>query len=225
MSLQNGVIVGRVTKVKDPDGMGRVHIEFPWMEGNAKGYWAPVATMMSGGGRGSWFMPEEGDEVLVCFDHARADHPYIVGFLWNGKDKPPADDVDHEVRRIRTTSGHQLDFDDRKGGTKVEVSSSSGHYVRLDDKGGAVTVKTKDGHLLEMVDGPEAHILIKTSAGMSIEIDNKANMKVNSPVSVEVKTLKAKFTGIVEALQVKAKVGLFQSVIGKAYSNAPGNFH
>ena len=78
-----------VKDVDDPNGEGRIRVDFPWMGGNNQSYWAPVATLMSGSGRGSWFMPEVGDEVLVAFDHEDVNHPYILGFLWNGKDKPP----------------------------------------------------------------------------------------------------------------------------------------
>ena len=34
--------------------------------------------------------PEGGDEVLVAFAHADVRDPYVPGFLWNSKDKPPA---------------------------------------------------------------------------------------------------------------------------------------
>ena len=49
----------------------RVLVEFPWMGPGALSIWAPVATLMSGGGRGTYFMPEPGDEVLVAFDQGR----------------------------------------------------------------------------------------------------------------------------------------------------------
>ena len=35
-------------------------------------------------------MPEKDDDVLVAFDHGDTTIPYIVGFLWNGKNRPPA---------------------------------------------------------------------------------------------------------------------------------------
>ena len=90
----NGVVVGQVKSVDDKRGEGRILVEFPWMEGRNQSYWAPSATLMSGGGRGAWFRPEKGDEVLVAFDHGDVNHPYIVGFLWNGVDRPPSNDPD-----------------------------------------------------------------------------------------------------------------------------------
>lgn len=115
----NGVVIGRVKRVDDPQGEGRILVEFPWMEGRNQSYWAPPATLMSGGGRGAWFMPEQGDEVLLAFDHGDINHPYIVGFLWNGVDKPPR--TDPALRTIQTVSGHVLEFDDNGGGESISI--------------------------------------------------------------------------------------------------------
>ena len=63
-------IVGEVDAAR-----ARVLVEFPWMGPGALSIWAPVATLMSGGGREFYFMPEPGDEVLVAFDQGRLDFP------------------------------------------------------------------------------------------------------------------------------------------------------
>jgi uncharacterized protein involved in type VI secretion and phage assembly len=119
-----GVVVGRVKSVNDTQGEGRIKIEFPWMEGRNQSYWAPLATLMSGGGRGAWFMPEEGDEVLVAFDQGDVNYPYIIGFLWNGVDKPPR--TDPALRTIQTVSGHVLEFDDNGGNEKISLLFKGG---------------------------------------------------------------------------------------------------
>ena len=64
--------------------------------------------MMSGNNRGSFFMPELQDEVLVAFNQGSARDPYIVGFLWNGQDLPPGQDV--RDRRITSRNGHEIRF-------------------------------------------------------------------------------------------------------------------
>ena len=79
-----------VSDIKDPDNQGRVKIRLPWSPDDA-GYdlWARLATMMAGNKRGSWFIPEVGDEVLVMFEAGDPRRPYVIGMLWNGKDNPP----------------------------------------------------------------------------------------------------------------------------------------
>ncbi len=47
-----------------------------------------MATLFAGKDRGSWFMPDVGDEVLVSFEHGDPSRPYVLGGLWNGTDSP-----------------------------------------------------------------------------------------------------------------------------------------
>jgi len=112
-----------VISVKDPEGQGRVQVSFPWMGGQNEGYWSPVATLMSGGGRGSWFMPVEGDEVLVAFNQEDVGSSYILGYLWNGQDTPPSSDPN--LRTIRSVNGHEIQLYD------PPVSGGDQGYIRI----------------------------------------------------------------------------------------------
>jgi phage baseplate assembly protein gpV len=202
VSRIDGVVVALVKDTDDKEGEGRVKVEFPWMEGKNEGYWAPVATMMSGERRGSWFMPETGDEVLVAFERGDVNHPFVVGFLWNGKDKPPiADGIPASVRRLRTKSGHILEFDDRDGKERILVKTQGDHEIELEDSKGFVRVETKGGHQLDMTDGPTGHVDIKTNGRHnatltdgptgSVEIKTSGNQKAllrNVPPGIEVST-------------------------------------
>src|SRR5829696_2975045 len=87
-----GCYPGLVSDIKDPDNQGRVKITLPWAPDTGGGRyeaWARLATLMGGNNRGSWFIPDVGDEVLVLFEGGDARRPYVVGGLWNGSDKPP----------------------------------------------------------------------------------------------------------------------------------------
>src|SRR5258708_1417769 len=87
-----GVYPALVTDVQDPEGQGRVKVRLPWAPdpgGSSYETWARLATMMAGGGRGSWFVPDPQDEVLVAFEGGNPRRPYVVGALWNGQDNPP----------------------------------------------------------------------------------------------------------------------------------------
>lgn len=153
-------IHGMVTaKVKDRNSQGQVLLTYPWLTGNNTGYWAPVATMMSGNSRGSWFMPEKGDDVLVAFDHGDFDHPYVVGFLWNGKDKPPSldpgADADPQRRILRSVNGHMIEIYDPDVGADGEKG-----YIRLRDAYGsevvlqnsAITITAKGSLIIDAQD-------------------------------------------------------------------------
>ncbi|HEY0072411.1 MAG TPA: phage baseplate assembly protein V, partial [Chloroflexia bacterium] len=66
-----GVYPALVTDIKDPDGQGRVKVALPWSpDAKSESYevWARIATMMGGGNRGTWFIPDVDDEVLIAFE-------------------------------------------------------------------------------------------------------------------------------------------------------------
>jgi uncharacterized protein involved in type VI secretion and phage assembly len=86
---------------------------------------------MAGPSRGQFYSPEVGDEALVAFEHGDFDHPFVVGFLWNGVDQPP--ESDRKKRVIVSVSGHRITLDDSPGGEKIEIKSSSGQTITIDD--------------------------------------------------------------------------------------------
>jgi uncharacterized protein involved in type VI secretion and phage assembly len=128
LSRVYGVISATVKQVEDAEGLGRVHLDYPWMEGQTETNPAPIATMMAGGGRGSWFMPEVGDEVLVAFYQGDVNHPYIIGFLWNGKNKPPS--TDRHMRVIHSVNGHRIELYD------PDIANGDQGHIRLEDAHG-----------------------------------------------------------------------------------------
>jgi phage baseplate assembly protein V len=142
MARIKGVVVGLVVDVNDPNGEGRIRVEFPWMGGQNKSYWAPVATLMTGNGRGSWFMPEVGDEVLVAFEHEDADHPFVLGFLWNGQDKPP--ETSSHKRLLKSVKGHTILLDDSDGDEKIEITTGKGLKITMDDTSNSITIQASD---------------------------------------------------------------------------------
>jgi uncharacterized protein involved in type VI secretion and phage assembly len=73
-------------------------------------------------------MPEKEDEVLVAFEHGDTRFPYIVGFLWNGQDKPPRSDP--QKRLIRSVNGHEIEIYD------PDIKGGDLGYIRLKDAQG-----------------------------------------------------------------------------------------
>jgi uncharacterized protein involved in type VI secretion and phage assembly len=138
MAQMKGIVTGQVVSVDDPDKQGRVQVSFPYLGGQNESYWAPVATLMSGSKRGTWFMPEKGDEVVVAFNQDNNAHPFILGFLWNGAEAPPETDAKNRV--IVTPGGHSLRFEDGNS-KRIILKSSSGQKITLDDSEGSITLE------------------------------------------------------------------------------------
>ncbi|MGN6717848.1 MAG: phage baseplate assembly protein V [Candidatus Binatia bacterium] len=156
--------------LNDPEGLGRVELQFPWLSDSLRSYWAPVAAPLAGKRRGVFFMPEIDDEVLVAFEHGSFDHPFIVGYLWNGVDPPPESDLKNRV--IRTPGGHTLRFEDGDGAKKVIVKSSNGHQIILDDAGTTVVVQLKGGGSINMTQDSlvlqHGHTITITAQGIAL---------------------------------------------------------
>ncbi len=169
MSLMNGVVIGLVTDVNDN---GKVKIKFPWLPEEPESDWVRIATTMAGNDRGTFFMPEKDDEVLVAFEHGDTEYPVVVGFLWNGKDKPPENDK--HIRRIKTTSGHTMEFDDNPGQEKIVIETQGKHTIEFDDKPGQekIKVESQGGQKIEIEDNPAGKITIKTQMGNEVKFDD-----------------------------------------------------
>lgn len=131
MRTINGVVIGLIIDL-DP-ATPALKLSFPWMSPAQNSNWAPIATLMAGNNRGSYCMPELGDEVLVAFEHGNFDHPFVVGFLWNGVDKPPANK--QELRLIRSKNGHEIAIYDPAPAAGdqgyVKISDAHGNVVKL----------------------------------------------------------------------------------------------
>jgi uncharacterized protein involved in type VI secretion and phage assembly len=171
-----GVVVGVVTNNQDPEKMGRVKVRFPWLNETDESNWARVATMMAGQDRGTWFLPEVGDEVLVAFEHGDVQFPYVVGSLWNGVDTPPRDNADgqNNERVIKSRSGHELIFGDEDGKEKVEIKTKAGHQLLLDDTSGSevITVVDKSGNNKIELDTAANSIAITAQTKISLKAQN-----------------------------------------------------
>lgn len=171
-----GVMIGLVSDNQDPDGLGRVKLRFPWKDDTDESTWARIATLMAGKDRGSWFLPEVGDEVLVAFEHGDVQHPYVLGALWNGVDTPSGDNSDgqNNIRKIKSRSGHELILDDTSNAEKVTVKTRAGHTINLDDTAGGekIEVKDKTGSNKVVIDSVQNSINIECTMQLKI----KANM-------------------------------------------------
>jgi phage baseplate assembly protein V len=118
----NGVMIGVVEDVDDPDQRGRIKVYLPILELTSD--WSRVAAPLAGNERGFHFLPEVGDEVLVAFDQGDVKTAFVLGYLWNGVDKVPQTDA--HKRTLKTVSGHLLEFDDTGGSEKVTLKFKGG---------------------------------------------------------------------------------------------------
>jgi uncharacterized protein involved in type VI secretion and phage assembly len=137
-----GVTLGVVTDINDTKNLGRVRVRFPWLSNRVETAWARIATPWAGQRRGSYFLPEVDDEVLVAFRHGDLSYPYILGFLWSENDPPPESSPKRELKELRSKRGSVIAFDDTQQKESITVRSPGGLEVAVDD--GAKQVRISD---------------------------------------------------------------------------------
>jgi phage protein D len=186
-----GVVVGIVTNVRDDQGLARIKVKYPTISDQLESNWARLVTPMAGNGRGFEFIPEVNDEVLVAFEYDDINKPYILGALWNGKDKPPeasnsivGSDGKVQKRIIRSLSGHTITLDDTSGSEKISIiDKTTKNLFEIDSAKNSMSVLTSDGHKILMdskgITIESAGTLTLKSTG-NMDIQSQANMTAKS---------------------------------------------
>lgn len=212
-----GVYPALVSDIKDPDGQGRVKITLPWTpdtDGGRYEAWARLATMMGGNRRGSWFVPDVNDEVLVAFEGGNPRRPYVVGALWNGTDQPPQamDGAgNNDLKVLRSRNGVKITLDDQDGQEKMILETPGGQKITLKDGPGAVEIVDSNGNSVKL---ESSGVTVNAAAKVTVsatQVEISAGMvTVNAGMS--------KFSGVVQADTLIAN-----SVIGASYTPGAGN--
>ncbi len=180
-----GLVVALVTNNDDPDGLARVRLKFPWLADGYESDWARLVQLGAGPDSGAVFIPEVNDEVLVGFEFGDIRRPYVVGSLWNGKDKP----------RL----GEDL-FDNGKIKRRGFVSRRGHRFIFFDDPGkSGIAMLTSDGsvRLALKETGSEVHLVCQgnviVEAQGNVDITSKGNVSIEGTGGLSLKS-----SGVVE---------------------------
>jgi uncharacterized protein involved in type VI secretion and phage assembly len=212
-----GVYPALVVDVKDPDGQGRVKITLPWSADTSGGRyeaWARLATLMAGRNRGTWFVPDPSDEVLVAFEGGDTRRPYIVGALWNGADKPPVSmdpEGKNNVKVLRSRNGVKVTLDDSTGQEMFIAETPGGQKLTLKDGPGSVEIVDSNGNAIKL---QPSGITITASAKVTVS----ASLVEVSASLVSVNAGVSRFSGVVIADTV-----ITNSIISASYTPGAGN--
>ncbi len=212
-----GVYAGVVSDISDPQGQGRVKVKLPWSpDGDGQAYeaWARLATFMAGNNRGSWFVPDVDDEVLLAFEAGDPRRPYVVGSLWNGKDAPPQT-MDgagrNPIKLLRSRNGVKITLDDSDGRELLKLETPGGQSVVLQDGPGSIEIKDSNGNTIKL---EASGITVTASAQVKVQ----ASTVEISAGMVTVNAGMSKFSGVVQADTV-----ISNSVVSASYTPGAGN--
>ncbi|MBU4216202.1 MAG: VgrG-related protein [Actinobacteria bacterium] len=188
-----GVVPAVVTNADDPQNLGRVKLQFPWMSEDAESNWTRVVGAGAGPDAGFLIVPEVGDEVLVAFEQGSFNRPYVLGGLWNGQQAlPPTAASGNEkplVRSWHSRTGHHITVYDNAD-NKIEIITSGGQMLVLDDANQRITITSSSGMTLTFDDGGGKfsiegnQIEIKASGSLKIEAGANIDLQAGGQVNV-----------------------------------------
>jgi uncharacterized protein involved in type VI secretion and phage assembly len=212
-----GVYPALVSDIADPDKQGRVKVKLPWSpdtDSDEYAAWARIATLMGGSSRGSWFIPDVNDEVLVVFEGGDPRRPYVIGGLWNGSDSPPEsmDGAGKNYKKVlKSRNGVKVTLDDKDGQESFIAETPGGQKVTLKDGPGSLELVDSNGNSLKLdTSGITINAAMKLSITASM-IDVSASMvSVSAPM--------ATFSGTVQANTM-----ITPSIVASSYTPGAGN--
>ncbi|OXA91645.1 type VI secretion system Vgr family protein [Flavobacterium hercynium] len=127
----------KVKENNDPEGLGRIKVEFYGASGTAVTEWIRMVQPYSGSGKGFYFIPEIGEEVLIGFEGNNIQNPYVIGTQYNGNDKSPYSDSKNNIKAIHTRSGLIIKFTEDES---IVISDVGGNEIKLDSVGGNLDI-------------------------------------------------------------------------------------
>jgi len=126
----------------DPEGLGRIRVQFPWQKTVGEMTpWIRIVTPHAGSDKGFHFIPEVNEEVLIGFEGGNAEHPYMMGSLYNGSGKAGAFKSEkNDIKAIKTRSGHTFELNDANGSESITITDKNGNIITIDTANNNITI-------------------------------------------------------------------------------------
>lgn len=180
-----GLQVGVVTNFKDdPEKEFRVEVKIPAVTPGDGTVWAALCSPDAGKGRGFFFRPEVGDEVVVGFLNNDPRYPVVIGSLYGSKNFPPKDFSNLTEKNIKkgfvTKSGTTITFLDDNSAS-VFIQTPNNNKILLDDEAKAIKLTDQNGNSVTM---DQSGIVIKSSKDLKLDVSGNVEI---SGAKVDVK--------------------------------------
>jgi len=201
-----GLQIGLVTKLEnDPESEFRIQVKLPLADNAAEGFWARVALLDAGNGRGSFFMPYVGDEVIIGFINDDPRDAVVLGMLNSGSNPAPftpADDnyekgfvsknnlritfnEDKKVILLQTPAGKSITLDDNDQ-NKIVVKDENNNSIEM-SSGGIIIKSAKDLQLKATGDIKLEGVNVETTASGNFKAQGSGGVSIQSSGTAELK--------------------------------------
>lgn len=239
-----GLHVGIVTSLEDPDGQNRIMVRLPTIMADDDGIWSRVSTLDAGNNRGTFFLPEIGDEVIVGFINNDPRHAVVLGMMNSAHFPAPltASNDNHEKGYVSRSEMKMVFNDDKK---TIQIETPAGNKLLISEEDKAIKLEDQNGNKLTMDDkgirlesfkdielaAPSGNFKMTDMTGNSIKgepggITIQAASKLTlggaqveiSGAQLTASAAMAQFSGVVQTTTLIAT-----SVVGTTYTPGAGN--
>jgi type VI secretion system secreted protein VgrG len=157
----------------DEQGLGRIRVQYKWMNQSEKTPWIRMMMPHAGGGKGAFFIPEKGEEVIVAFENNNPTKPYVQGAIYNSSQNNQFSNKGNDIKTIQTRSGTKLRMNDAEG--SVFVEDPSGNTWFMDGKG---NIKVNAPNNMSITVGKDLDISV--GANMSTKVGVNETMIIGN---------------------------------------------
>jgi phage baseplate assembly protein gpV len=165
---------------------GKALVEIPTL---SQTVWARIVAVGAGPGRGFFWAPQIGDEVLLALSHNEPGDAYIIGGVWNAETRRPPllSTADLLSKRIIRTGflpggGHQIEFDDIA--QTITITTSTLQVIKM----APASIQIKSD--------PKTMISMTTESVQIVAGDNLINLTPEG-ITMTGKTINLSATGVV----------------------------
>lgn len=187
-----------VTDNNDPEKQGRVKVQMFWQqERNETTNWIRVMTPDAGSGkggaanRGFVAIPEKGDQVMIDFEWALPDYPFVLGGMFHGK-SGGGGGQGNNIKSLTHKSGSMVSLD----GPSITIKDAAGNSIYLD---GNDLISIEANAKIELKSGSSSITLGKDGkiliSGIDIVIHGTSSAEMKSTASFLAKGADGKLDG------------------------------
>ena len=176
----------KVVENEDKQKLGRIRVQFPWQEAQNKEMktpWLRIAVPYSGQGKGCYFIPEIGEEVMVGFEMNNAERPYIIGTFFNGGNGKPdekwtsTNETPNNIKAIRSRNGHTILFNDQGEAGLLEIYDNKGNTYHITLSADDKKITIHSAGKIEII--ADSDINIKSKGNISMEANQEVSIQAS----------------------------------------------
>src|SRR6185295_20278043 len=124
-------------------------VKIPVIDNKAQGIWTRVASLDAGNDRGSFFLPEIGDEVIVGFINDDPRDAVVLGMMNSSAKPAPLTAADaNDKKGFVTRSNMQMIFDDKK--KSFTLQTPAGKQIVVDEDAKLMKLEDENGNKITM---------------------------------------------------------------------------